>query len=399
MNATLVALVTLTALSMPDPIVDRLVRNLALSDVPGLRLSEPIAVHAAPKDHEIAEQVIGRLRAAGGRRIFIVAGTPDEASTVAQDRGARWLLEVERVPEALQARLRQVDAGLWSSPATGIFASALVTVAPMPIDLSAPLDNGGDPNVVGPHPAPGIYGPARELVTLAGVPLALAVCPDEPQSLIVLTRSTLYKGRFAGGWRIEAQLPLAELPPRPVRSRFPVGVAVCTTDRVAFATSDIDGGYEVDSTTLAVKATLSGAPIAADAGRWRLAALHEGTPAWRGVDGVLVWSHPGGRPDLAIVAEGALHRSGAPVGPTGLGGSAIDYKDRLLWIRTGLGPWGAPDEIQLGLDSKLFGEPFAFERSVRATALGRFTSGAWTLIVALRADESTALSALRVVLP
>ena len=396
--AGVLAMGLLAGLSTPDRTVEQLVEGLALSKVTGLRFSEPMAVHAAATERDVAERVVGRLRARGVQHVFVVSGPADDARSTAQDRGARWLLEIRRTPTVLRASLREVDGGLWRAPASGVFSSASVMTDLIAFDPKLPADL-GDATAVGPNPVPGLYGPMQPIATLAGEPLALASCPDEPPSLLVLTRHRLYRARWTDGWQVDAQLELDPLARHPTPSRFPIGVVTCTLDRIGVATSDLETGHEVDPIGLTVRASLAGAPLAAENRGWRLGTLHQGTAAWMGPDGVLIWSHPGGRVETVLVAEGALHHQGAPLGPSGIGASAVVHEDHLVWVRTGLSPWGTADEIQLGIDNRLVGEPVAFSTSVRATALGRFTDDTWALIVAVPADGQTVLSALRVVLP
>ena len=381
----------------PSETVDRLVTDLALDKVPDLQLNEPIAVTASSSHRELLERVVGRLRAVGAKSVFMITGV-ESPPRAARDRGARWLLELERTPDTVQARLRQVDDGLWRPPSTGIFASALIAVSPLPSGPTAPAGRDG-PEAVGPNPPAGLYGPTKTLGDVPGEPLALATCPTTPATLIVLTRSALYRVQLDEPARVQAELQLNTLARSPMPSRFPLGIAHCREEVVAFATSDLAGGHEVDAITLKPRRLLGGSPVAFENGDWVVAQPHEGRPQWRAPNDVFVWSHLAGRTDVALVAEGAIHRNGTVLSPSGLGATAIMVEEQLIWVRTGLGPWGGPDEVQLGTDNRPLGDVVPLPSPVRASTLGRFFGPAWSLIIALPTEGRTSLQALRVVLP
>ena len=374
-----------------DAAVRALVSRLSLANVSTLRSSDPVAIVALPEDRALAERTIGHLRATGLERVFLLPDADGPVAERARDLGARWLLEITQTLDALQARLRQIDGGLWAAPEPGIFATARV---PLQAIESPP---GADP--VGPNPKAGLYGPLTPLGQLPGEPLALATCADVPDRLLVLTRSHVFRVRLGGGWQVEAELSLENLERAAVPSRFPVGALTCADGDVGFATSDLATGYRVDAEALTTPIPLPGAPIATDGQSWRYARLHDGVAAWRDPDGALTWGHPGGFLDVALVTEGAIHRAGAPLTPSGLGATAAEHEDSLYWVRTGLAPWGEPDEVQLGVEGQALGPPVALPASVRATALGRFSGDAWTLVVAWSSAKRAIIQALRVVMP
>ncbi len=389
----------LLAFVAPDRSAERLVRQLALRDVPNLRFSDPIAVAAAPGERDLADKVLGRLRVMGMRRAFAVIDEQD-ARAIALDRGARWLLQVRRTTARLHLELRMVDAGLWTPPAPGIIASAQIDTAPQPpYALSQAPSPILGPDEVGPLPAPGLYGPPKAVADLPGEPLALAACPDDSPTLLVLTRSHLFRLGVEGDWTVLAQLPLGALARQPRPSRFAIGVVQCTEDRAAFGTSDLLHGHEVDPQTLEPIRTLAGAPLAVDGDDWRPGTIADGKPVWTTDAGTLVWGYAGGRHDFVIEPDGALRHDGVQLTSTGLGATSYAFEGTVYWIRTGQGPWSGPDEVQLGAQDQAIGEPVVFPSAVRATAIGRFPDRVWTLAVALAKDDRTALQAVRVVLP
>ena len=393
-SAVLLVLGLQANLTGAEDAVDRLVTELGLAEVPTLRYSDPIAVVAPDGQGPLAEHVIGRLRRLGVRRVFFL--TPDDAqSDAARDRGARWVLALEPSVYTLHASLRQIDGGLWRAAEPGIAASATVPVVPAPND--PPLPEVAEP--VGPNPEPGLYGPAKALARLSGRPLALAVCPLEANTVAVLTRTHLYRATVTNRWQTKASLPLLDLKRHPSPSRFPTGALVCTATEVAFASSDFVGGYVVDPTPWTVQHPLDGAPLAASKEGWLLGQLDAGQPSWRRPDGVVVWAHPGGYPDLALTIDGQLRRNTTVLSTSGIGATARRIDSRTVWVRTGLGPWSTPDTLQLGSEQTAHGRPVTFASSVRATALGQFGGDAWTVLTLIEQDGQTSVQALRVVLP
>ncbi len=378
-------------LNPSDAAIRALVGRLALGDLATFHPADPLAIVAAPEDRTLAERTIGHLRATGLDRVFLLPHADEPAAARARDLGAQWLLEIAQTMDELQARLRQIDGGLWNPPAAGILATARVPLQA----IDAPPGS----DLAGPNPRAGVYGPLMPLGELPGEPLALAACADVPDRLIVLTRSHVFRVRLGDGWKVEAELPLDGLEPTSVRSRFPVGTVTCAVGQVGFATSDLATGYRVDTEALSAPTPLSGAPMATDGQSWRFARLHDGVAAWRDPDGALTWGHPGGLSDLVLVTEGAIHRAGAPLTPSGLGATAAEHEGRVFWVRTGLGRWGEPDEVQLGVEGQALGPPVALPTSVRATALGRFTGDAWTLVVAWSHEGRSVIQGLRVVMP
>ncbi|MEL7371486.1 MAG: hypothetical protein AAFN74_21365 [Myxococcota bacterium] len=388
--------VTSDALTPPRA-VDRLVAQLGLPRVAGFRMSDPLIVAALPSDRPLAEQLIGRLRALGVQQLRLVKLTASIVEEV-RDEGGRWLLDIRRTPEAVHLRLREVDGGLWRAPDPGLFAEATVPTTPLPPDprTDEPLLPGADP--MGPIPTAGVYGPARQLGELPGMPLAMAACETE-QTALVLTRTHLFRISLQNGFEILAQLALEGFERRPTPSRFPIGTVVCASIGSAFGTSDFAKGYEVDPTSLILRETLAGAPVASDGQSWLLAELSDGQPQWT-VDSIARWSYLGGLPHVTTDPTGRVAIGEAQIGQSGLGATAIQNNDDLIWVRTGLKPWGqAEDEVQLAVNDRVLGDTVAFPNSVRATALGQFAGPAWSLLVALDQGQRTIIQSLRVVLP
>ena len=394
------ALVSAPAELSVDASAELLVRNLALPTVAEYAGSDPIAVSGS--DTPAVERVIGLL-VRRGRLVFRVPMSADVTS-VARDRGARWLVELDTAAGILQGRLRQVDGGLWSAPDPGIFAAAQAR----PTDA---VPNGGGPNAPlfpqkasGPRSTAGLYGPVRKLAELPGEPLALATCPGMPTPLLVLTRSHVFRVSLDDGWSVQAQLPLDGFEKTSTPSRFPLGVIQCPeATKAAFTTSDLATGHEIDPISLSPRSPLAGAPLAyretSPKNPWVLGVLHEGRAAWRSTDGGLVWSHPSGRRDMVLGVDGVLRLAGSVLTESGLGATAVRIDGLLYWVRTGLGTWGDADRVQLGSGDAAAGAPVELPASVRATALGRFFKDEWRLVVAVPEKGRTSLSTLRVVLP
>ena len=383
----------------PERSAERLVDGLELRKVPGFRLTDHVAIAAEATDERIVDGILGRLRIIGVRRAFAVP--PSDAADQARDRGARWLLRLQRTDGHLQLTLRQVDDGLWTSPSAGVLASAQVEVERVTFPVGP--DGSGPPSKsveLGPNPQPGLYGPPKAMIQLPGAPLALACCPNaDADALLVLTRSHLFRVDFGDRWKVTAQASLDGLDRHPTPSRFPVGVLQCDASGAAFATSDLAQGYELNPRTLAIGASLDGAPLTRSDGRWLLGALHQGLPVWKHSSGTLTWGHPGGNGALILTPDGVLRQGDMKLAKTGIGATAMTLGGTTYWVRTGTGPWQGPDEVQLGRKNRPLGRAISLPSPVRATALGQLPSGAWVLAVALPNQGQTAIQALRVVLP
>lgn len=375
---------------------EAVLRDLSLSDVPGFRLSDPTAVSG--RDRLAVERAVGLLRRGGAANVFVVPSTP-ETARIAQDRGAKWWLELTWSTDALSGRLRQVDDGLWRAPGPGIVASAR---APVDQRAAGPLaPNVQDTAPPGPSAAPaGLHGPPRALGELPGEPLAMAACPAEPATLLVLTRTHLFRVELTNGWAVQAQLPLDGFDRHPTPSRFPLGTVLCTAlGRAAFATSDLAEGHEIEPTSLTPQRSLPGIPLAADESGWVLGRLYDGQAAWQGPDDRLLWGYPSGRPGFVLTRDGAIADDARRLTESGLGATVIETDGAAYWVRTGLGPWGGTDTVQLGEGTDPIGEVVGLPMPVRAMTVGRFPGPDRALLLALADGGRTSVQALQVVLP